>query len=97
MVYPARPAGAAWSNINDMLRYVQMELAKGILQEGKRYISESALLMRREPQVTIGNNATYGMGLMVDQTWGVPVVHHGGDLVGFHSDMIWLPDYGEIV
>ena len=32
------------------------------------------------------------MGLMVDHTWGVPVVHHGGDLTGFHSDMMWLPE-----
>jgi hypothetical protein len=31
------------------------------------------------------------MGLMVDTTYGVPVVHHGGDLVGYHSDMMWLP------
>ena len=34
---------------------------------------------------------SYGMGLMVDKTYGVPVVHHGGDLIGYHSDMIWLP------
>ena len=34
---------------------------------------------------------TYGMGLMVDTTYGVPVVHHGGDMIGYHSDMIWLP------
>src|SRR4029453_13739322 len=33
-----------------------------------------------------------GMGLMVDKTWGVTVVHHGGDMIGFHSDMIWLPE-----
>jgi CubicO group peptidase (beta-lactamase class C family) len=77
-----------------MLRYVQMELSKGVLPDGKRYVSERALLQRREPQVAIGNDAIYGMGLMVDRTWGVPVVHHGGDLVGFHSDMMWLPDYG---
>ena len=32
------------------------------------------------------------MGLMVDTTYGVPVVHHGGDLTGYHSDMIWLPE-----
>jgi hypothetical protein len=31
------------------------------------------------------------MGLMVDRTYGIPVVHHGGDLIGYHSDMIWLP------
>jgi hypothetical protein len=28
---------------------------------------------------------------MVDTTYGIPVVHHGGDLTGYHSDMIWLP------
>ena len=33
------------------------------------------------------------MGLMVDTTYGVPVVHHGGDMIGFHSDMMWLPEH----
>lgn len=88
----ARPAGGAWSSVNDMLRYVQMELAKGVLPNGQRYVSESALLERRKPNVAIGSTETYGMGLMVDHTWGVDVVHHGGDLPGFHSDMIWLPE-----
>jgi hypothetical protein len=32
------------------------------------------------------------MGLEVNTTYSIPVVHHGGDLVGFHSDMIWLPE-----
>lgn len=93
-IRPARPAGGAWSNINDMVRYIQLELAKGLLPSGKRYVSEDALLARRDPKVAIGNNATYGMGLIVDRTWGVPVVHHGGDLSGFHSDMMWLPEQG---
>jgi hypothetical protein len=30
---------------------------------------------------------------MVDTKYGTPVVHHGGDLVGYHSDMIWLPEH----
>lgn len=90
----ARPAGAAWSSASDMLRYVQMELADGLLPDGKRYVSKEALLERRKPNVALGTTATYGMGLMVDHTWGVPVVHHGGDLAGFHSDMMWLPDQG---
>ncbi|WP_243048147.1 serine hydrolase domain-containing protein [Dyella sp. RRB7] len=90
----ARPAGAAWSAVSDMLRYVQMELANGLLPDGQRYLSKDALLERRKPNVAIGTTATYGMGLMVDKTWGVPVVHHGGDLAGFHSDMMWLPEQG---
>jgi CubicO group peptidase (beta-lactamase class C family) len=90
-IIPQRPAGAAWSTINDMLRYVSMELANGTLPDGKAYIPKEPLLERRAPQVAIGKDATYGMGLMVDTQYEVPVVHHGGDMIGFHSDMIWIP------
>jgi len=61
---------------------------------GHTYISKEPLLERRAPQVYIGKDVSYGMGLMVDTTYGVPVVHHGGDLVGYHSDMMWLPLQG---
>jgi CubicO group peptidase (beta-lactamase class C family) len=93
-IIPVRPAGAAWSNVRDMLAYVAMELANGKDASGQQYISPEALLQRRVEQVPIGKTAAYGMGLMVDTTWGVRVVHHGGDMVGFHSDMMWLPAQG---
>jgi CubicO group peptidase (beta-lactamase class C family) len=90
-VIPLRPAGAAWSSVRDMLKYVSMELAQGRLPDGKTYISSGPLLERRAPQVAVSKDETYGMGLVVDTTYGVPVVHHGGDMIGYHSDMIWLP------
>jgi len=93
-VIPVRPAGAAWSNVRDMLRYVAMELAEGKLPDGTQYIRRETLLERRARQVALGNDGTYGMGLMVDTKYGTPVVHHGGDMVGFHSDMLWLPEHG---
>ncbi|AMY12096.1 FmtA-like protein [Luteitalea pratensis] len=92
-IIPVRPAGAAWSNVTDMLKYVQMELAQGNLPGGVRYVAKAPLLERRVPQVPTGKDSTYGMGLSVDTTYGVSVVHHGGDMIGFHSDMIWLPDH----
>ena len=91
-VIPARPAGGAWSSVRDMLKYVSMELAEGKVPDGTTYISREPLMARRAPQVYIGKDESYGMGLMVDKTYGVPVVHHGGDLTGYHSDMIWLPE-----
>src|SRR5262249_49185187 len=91
-IIPLRPAGAAWSSVNDMLKYVSMELANGALPDGRRYIAKEPLLERRAAKVPIGKDEVYGMGLMVDSTYGVPVVHHGGDMIGFHSDMIWLPE-----
>jgi CubicO group peptidase (beta-lactamase class C family) len=92
-VIPVRPAGGAWSSVRDMLKYVQMELDEGTLAGGSRYVAKDTLLARRTPQVSIGRDTTYGMGLVVDTTYGIPVVHHGGDLIGYHSDMIWLPQH----
>lgn len=93
-IVPLRPAGGAWSTVHDVAKYVAMELAAGKLPNGKRYVSEDALLARRKAQVPVGQFATYGMGLMVDSEWGVPVVHHGGSMIGFKSDMFWIPDAG---
>jgi hypothetical protein len=92
-IIPVRPAGAAWSNVRDMLKYVAMELADGKLPDGTQYVSAETIRNRRARQVAIGKEATYGMGLMVDTRYGTPVVHHGGDMIGFHSDMMWLPEH----
>ncbi len=51
-------------------------------------------LARRIPQIASGEDAFYGMGLEVDKTWGVPVVHHGGSLFGYKSDLLFLPEQG---
>jgi CubicO group peptidase (beta-lactamase class C family) len=90
-VVSARPAGAAWSNVNDLLKYLAMELAEGKLPGGKPYIGKDALFARRAPGVAIGADGAYGMGLFISTKYDVTVYHHGGDLVGFHSDMMWIP------
>ena len=77
-----------------MLKYVAMELAEGKLPDGTQFIDRNVLLERRVPQVVVSTDVTYGMALIVDRVYGTPVVHHGGDMVGFHSDMIWLPEHG---
>jgi CubicO group peptidase (beta-lactamase class C family) len=88
----SRPAGAAWSTVDDLLKYVQMEIRKGTLPDGKRYIGEAALLQRRQPQIALGVDRDYAMALMVDKSDGVTVVDHGGDMDGFHSNMMWWPE-----
>ena len=92
-VIPVRPAGGAWSSVRDMLKYVQMEIDEGKRLDGTRYVARETLLERRKPQVSIGQDTTYGMGLVVETKYGTPVVHHGGDMIGFHSDMMWLPEH----
>lgn len=93
-IRPVRPAGGAWSNVDDMLRYVQMELDRGLAHDGKRIASQAVIDERRKAKVAYGNDAVYGMGLETDSTWGIPVVNHGGSMIGYKSNMIWLPEHG---
>jgi CubicO group peptidase (beta-lactamase class C family) len=93
-IIPHRPAGGVWTSSHDFIRYAQLEVNRGKLPDGQVLVSEENLLARRIPQVSLGEDATYGMGLVVDNTYGIPVVHHGGDLAGFHSDFIVLPGQG---
>ncbi|MEO6383446.1 MAG: serine hydrolase domain-containing protein, partial [Thermomonas sp.] len=93
-VIPSRPDGGAWSSVNDMLRYVRMELAEGLLEDGTRYIGTAPLLERRVQQVATGSDTGYGMGLKLDRSMGTLLIHHGGTEFGFRSDMLWLPEHG---
>jgi CubicO group peptidase (beta-lactamase class C family) len=87
-IIPFRPAGAAWSSPDDMIKYAQDELTQGKRPDGSVYVSSKNLLQRRVPNVTIGEDEAYGMGLEIVTKYGITVVHHGGDMIGFHSD--WL-------
>jgi CubicO group peptidase (beta-lactamase class C family) len=93
-IIPHRPAGGVWTSSHDLIRYVQLELSRGKLPNGRQLVSEENLLARRQPQILVGENRMYGMGLETDTTWGVPVVHHGGSMIGYKSDLMLLPDQG---
>ncbi len=93
-VTPFRPAGGVWTSAHDMTRYMQLELSRGKLPNGDHLVSEENLLMRRKPQISTGEDEIYGMGLEVNNRWGIPIVHHGGSLFGYKSDWMILPDSG---
>ncbi|HEV2425667.1 MAG TPA: serine hydrolase domain-containing protein [Terriglobia bacterium] len=93
-IVPARPAGGVWTSAADLIRYVQVELALGKLPDGTQLVSTANLLARRAPQIAVGEDTMYGMGLEVDRKWGVPVVSHGGSMAGFKSNLYVLPDSG---
>ncbi|MCE4556428.1 serine hydrolase domain-containing protein [Roseateles cellulosilyticus] len=93
-VIPARPAGGVWTSPRDFSRFVLMELNKGRTPEGRPLIGEANWAERYKPQVMVSEDVNYGMGLFIDTQYGITVASHGGDLLGFHSNMIWLPEYG---
>jgi CubicO group peptidase (beta-lactamase class C family) len=89
-----RPTGGVWTSAHDLARYVEMELAGGLLPDGARLVSTENLAARHAAQVQVSEDIHYGMGLFADLRWGVPVARHGGSMLGFQSDMIWLPEHG---
>jgi CubicO group peptidase (beta-lactamase class C family) len=98
-VYSVAPAGGAWSTAPDLARYVLMELANGRLPGGAPLISEIALLERRRPGIKIDDKNSYGLGLIISNECGLWVIHHGGNTLGFSTDMYFLPDsrFGAVV
>jgi len=93
-VMPHRPAGGVWTSAHDLIQYVRLELTQGKLPNGKQLVSAENLLARRKPQVMMGEDASYGMGLMVNNRYKVPVVDHGGSMAGYKSNIYILPDAG---
>lgn len=93
-IVPARPAGAVWTSPRDFSQWVLMELSGGRAPDGTVLISEANWAERYKPQVMVGEDRSYGMGLFIDKSEGITVASHGGDMLGFHSNMIWLPEYG---
>jgi CubicO group peptidase (beta-lactamase class C family) len=93
------PAGAAWSCLKDMERYLLVELGRGVTPEGQRLVTERNLLKRRQPYARITDKLHYGLGLMVERVHDVQVVQHGGDTMGYQANMFFLPghDVGAVV
>ncbi|WP_404479088.1 serine hydrolase domain-containing protein [Novosphingobium sp. BL-52-GroH] len=94
LIAPYRPAGGAWSSAHDMALYVRNELLTGASPEGPSLFSRTNMLERRKPGVPIGKNSRYGLGLVEDTSWGVPVYHHGGGMPGYQTDLLFIPDAG---
>ena len=73
-VLPLRPAGGMWTSARDLSKYLLMELALGALPDGTRLVSNESLVERRRPQIRMGEDTAYGMGLVIDTRYGIPVV-----------------------
>jgi CubicO group peptidase (beta-lactamase class C family) len=94
MLEPVAPAGAAWSTARDMARYLITQLNRGVTPEGRRVVSEENLLLTWTPQVPVTADSSYGLGWFVDRYKGARLLHHGGNTLGFTTDLALLPDAG---
>jgi CubicO group peptidase (beta-lactamase class C family) len=94
----AGPAGAINSSADEMARYARMMLAGGMF-EGKRVLLEADVQHMMEPWVPIGKDTfsdlfgfrNYGMGLFVQTYRGIEIAHHGGNIDGLSSLVLFVP------
>jgi len=93
------PAGGASASLNDMLRFLRLQLGNGTL-DGKQIVDANTLAAPREPQVISGSprspaNRTgfYGFGWNVsyDDQGRVHLSHSGGFDLGTATNIIFMP------
>ncbi|MAS38142.1 MAG: hypothetical protein CL610_29365 [Anaerolineaceae bacterium] len=91
---PIAPAGSHWSTVEDMAHYIIMQLNNGTAADGTEVVSAENLLITREPQVAVSADDDYGLGWIIAGYKGLPLIEHGGNTLGFTSDLAFLPDTG---
>lgn len=89
---PMAPAGALWSNTDDLGKYLVMLLNGGVASDGKRVVSQENLTYLWKPQIAIDDTVSYGLGWYVENYHGLTVIHHCGGTVGFASELVVIPD-----
>ncbi len=92
MLLPVAPAGVHWSTAVDMATYLLTLLGDGVTPDGQRVVSPENLAVTWEPQVQVSADISYGLGWMVGEIDGLKVVFHGGNTLGFTSDLTLVPE-----
>lgn len=91
-VTPLAPAGAYWSTVEDMGRYLITQLNQGVTPDGTPIVSAENLLHTRQPQIAISAGTSYGLGWMVGEYHGLQTIFHGGNTIGFTSELALFPE-----
>lgn len=86
------PASGAWSSVNDMVRYLKLELSQGSSVPG--YLPKATFQLRRTPRIAAGPNGYAGLGLFSKTEEGVRVYSHNGFSSGFTTKMFFVPRKG---
>ena len=86
------PAGSINSNVVDMAKWVQFQLAGGLAGE-TRLISQENLEETYAPQMEIDGGVEYGLGWMLREIDGRSVIEHGGNIDGFGAQVGLFPDH----
>ena len=88
------PAGALYSSVEDMAKFIQFHLNDGVVENkkilGKKYLEE----MYSVPFPVKGQLEGYALGIDKKKKYGSYYLSHAGGGFGFLSNMIWYPEFG---
>jgi CubicO group peptidase (beta-lactamase class C family) len=84
-------AGDINSNVEDMARWIRLQLGNGTF-EGRRIVSPENLAYTRRPMVAASDQASYAQGWYVYPTPGGDILWHDGDALSFGSFVGLIPD-----
>ena len=92
-IFPYHLAGSGTinSNIEDMARWVRMQLNNGTFN-GHRIVSLQNLVFTRTPKVAVDDHLSYATGWYTYQTPNGNIVWHDGDTLSFGSFVGLVPD-----
>jgi CubicO group peptidase (beta-lactamase class C family) len=93
MPYDFGGAGAINSTVEDLGRWVRLQLANGMF-EGKRIVSAENLAVTRMARVAISDHAAYAMGWVIQSTPNGTITWHNGGTVAFGSFIGLARDHG---
>lgn len=97
-IHVVAPAGAVWTNLDDMAKYVITQMNEGVTPDGTRIVSQENLAETWKPSVEIAGesdgieNTAYGMGWVTQTYQGVAVRYHDGGWAGYSTQMVILPE-----
>lgn len=97
------PAGGIQCSLNDMLRWVKVQLAEGEISDKQRLFSQKQHKMMWQPQTIMplyasskrrdnSHFSAYALGWRVNDMNGTLQVHHTGSLAGMYSFVSLFPE-----
>ena len=89
---PIAPAGAMWSNTDDLAKFLAMVLSDGISEDGEIITSPENLAYLWKKRVAVDPSTGYGLGWYIEDYHGLTVYHHPGGTVGFASELVVIPE-----
>jgi CubicO group peptidase (beta-lactamase class C family) len=88
-VIPA--GGTTWASVEDLARYLLLQLNRGALPGGRRLVSEASLLETRRPHTPLPEGGHFGLGWIVGRYRGLELLDYTGGNVGYTAFVGLLP------